>query len=275
MLFTGSMTGTSVQLVLQNLTSVERLSAKSKLYTLAVKKPSPEELERISRSAASHPSYNVVTYPLEPGQPPRFERTMMWQPGVSAAVPYVDPNTVAPHNDSSSGPSLHGQAFTSPPTRPEESVLPNSPKVEGLPDSSAMRTSAPENVSSNAVSQNGAPREKVTARDLQATKTFAILNMLEPGDNPWDLGSRYLNWKSVMGANAFDWFLPFRQSPCCNHEDPESHFELGPAVELLRARHHFVAARSPHPQRRRNFFSHRPSGKDLETGNGSESTSNK
>jgi len=269
------MTGTSVDLVLQNLTSVERLSAKTKLYTLAVKKPTPEELERISRFASSNPSYNVVTYPLEPGQPPRFERTMMRQPGTPDVVPYIDPNQVAQTPIPLSRPTLHGQAGTSPPLKPDESVAPRNPRLQEAPESSTMQTSAPETVPSAGVLENSSPRERITARDLQATKTFAILNMLEPGDNPWDLGSRYLNWKSVMGNNMFDWFFPFRQSPSCNHEDPESYFELGPAVESLRARHHFVTVTNPKPQHRRNRFIRQPPGKDLEAGNGSESTSNK
>jgi hypothetical protein len=44
-------------------------------------------------------------------------------------------------------------------------------------------------------------------RDLQASRTFAVLRMLESGDNPWDLGSLMLNWKTVMGDDVIDWFL--------------------------------------------------------------------
>jgi palmitoyltransferase len=77
-------------------------------------------------------------------------------------------------------------------------------------------------------------------RDLQATKTFAVLRMLEPGDNPWDLGSFLLNWKTVMGNHVIDWVLPIRRSPCCNHEESESHFSVGPWVDLLRVNYGFL-----------------------------------
>lgn len=53
---------------------------------------------------------------------------------------------------------------------------------------------------------------------------------LEEGTNPWDLGSSFLNFKTVMGTNLFDWILPIRRSPCCNHVSAEGHFPFGPAV---------------------------------------------
>jgi len=77
-------------------------------------------------------------------------------------------------------------------------------------------------------------------RDLQATRTFAVLRMLESGDNPWDLGSLMLNWKTVMGDDVIDWFLPIKRSPCCNHEQSESQFSVGPWVDLLRVKYGFL-----------------------------------
>jgi palmitoyltransferase len=77
-------------------------------------------------------------------------------------------------------------------------------------------------------------------RDLQASRTFAVLRMLESGDNPWDLGSLMLNWKTVMGDDVIDWFLPIKRSPCCNHEQSESQFSVGPWVDLLRVKYGFL-----------------------------------
>ncbi|PNS19059.1 hypothetical protein CAC42_1795 [Sphaceloma murrayae] len=62
-------------------------------------------------------------------------------------------------------------------------------------------------------------------------ETFAIL-CTPPGLNPWNLGAGG-NWKSVMGERWYDWFLPIKMSPCCNHENLESMYPLGPAFQEL------------------------------------------
>lgn len=64
-------------------------------------------------------------------------------------------------------------------------------------------------------------------------RTFAILRT-HPGMNPWNLGA-YKNFKSIMGDHWYDWFLPLRHSPCCNHDRGDSMYELGPDVEQLKA----------------------------------------
>jgi palmitoyltransferase len=87
---------------------------------------------------------------------------------------------------------------------------------------------------------NERPTETLSARDLQATRTFAILKMLRPGDNPWELGSARLNLETVMGRSIVDWLLPIRRSPCCNHENAESQFRVGPKVDFLRASCYFI-----------------------------------
>lgn len=61
---------------------------------------------------------------------------------------------------------------------------------------------------------------------------FAIVKT-EMGDNPWDLGSYFANFKSVMGSNVLDWLLPLRMSPCCAYNDE---YPMGPAVDRLRER---------------------------------------
>jgi palmitoyltransferase len=63
-------------------------------------------------------------------------------------------------------------------------------------------------------------------------RTFAILKT-RPGENPWDLGM-YQNFKSVMGDRWWDWFLPIRYSPSCNHDRADSAFPLGTVVDRMR-----------------------------------------
>ena len=33
------------------------------------------------------------------------------------------------------------------------------------------------------------------------------------GENPWDLGSKSANWKSLMGEKPLDWILPLKLPP--------------------------------------------------------------
>ena len=63
------------------------------------------------------------------------------------------------------------------------------------------------------------------------TKTFAILHS-KPGENPWDLGL-VKNFKTVMGENWYDWILPIKHSPCCNHDRGDTQFPIGPVVERI------------------------------------------
>ena len=66
-----------------------------------------------------------------------------------------------------------------------------------------------------------------------AIKTFAILHT-KPGENPFDLGP-YQNFKAVMGDHWYDWLLPIRSSPCCNHDRRDGQFAMGPVVQRIRA----------------------------------------
>lgn len=66
-----------------------------------------------------------------------------------------------------------------------------------------------------------------------AIKTFAILHT-KPGENPFDLGP-YQNFKTVMGDHWYDWLLPIRCSPCCNHDRIDGQFAMGPVVQRMRA----------------------------------------
>ena len=63
-------------------------------------------------------------------------------------------------------------------------------------------------------------------------RTFAILHT-KPGENPFDLGL-FNNLKSVMGDHWYDWFFPFRRSPCCDHDRQEGQFAMGPVIDRIR-----------------------------------------
>jgi palmitoyltransferase len=63
-------------------------------------------------------------------------------------------------------------------------------------------------------------------------RTFAILQ-LPPGLNPWNLGSAYTNFTAVFGTTIFDWLLPLKCSPCCDHSSDISEYPLGPEFELM------------------------------------------
>lgn len=72
-----------------------------------------------------------------------------------------------------------------------------------------------------------------TEQATGAVKTFAILHT-KPGENPFDVGP-YQNFKAVMGDHWYDWLLPIRRSPCCNHDRRDGQFAMGPVVQRMRA----------------------------------------
>ncbi|KAL8843342.1 MAG: hypothetical protein Q9170_000200 [Blastenia crenularia] len=86
-------------------------------------------------------------------------------------------------------------------------------------------------------------------------RTFAILHS-RPGENPWDLGP-FRNFKSVMGDQWYDWFLPIKHSPCARHDRLDSEFETGPVVERMKREAGIVPSiysepeEKPHRHRRR------------------------
>jgi palmitoyltransferase len=82
------------------------------------------------------------------------------------------------------------------------------------------------------------PDATSSPRDETAAHTFAIVRT-EPDENPWDLGT-WRNFKSVMGNNVFEWLLPIRHSPCCNHDSMVSDYEVGPLIQELRKRFHLL-----------------------------------
>ena len=65
-----------------------------------------------------------------------------------------------------------------------------------------------------------------------AIKTYALVHT-KPGENPFDLGL-YQNLKSVMGDHWYDFLLPIKHSPCCNHDRKDGQFAFGPVVQRMR-----------------------------------------
>jgi palmitoyltransferase len=242
------MVGSSVTMAMANYTQVEQLGLKQRVYTLAVLKPPAEAINLINRYAASNISYPQITYPLEPGslvipgqrpgeEPRRYsERLAESCPGSSPArMPNLMP--------------VEDQSTQTGSTRPESQALQQgksdyhqsqAPVVD--PEKKATQLNPQPSAEHQRTNPYSPKRgESFSKRDQQAKRTFAILTT-NPGDNPWDLESRLLNFKTVMGTKAWDWFLPIRESPCCNHEHSESRYALGPTVDLLKAKVYFKSA---------------------------------
>ncbi|KAI1104544.1 zf-DHHC-domain-containing protein [Jackrogersella minutella] len=165
-LFTFLMTVTSVRYIVLNMTNVDMLGSRSKVYQLAV---------RVPRGTESTDRYSVVTYPL-----PKSGEVVNGRPNGTARSRTID----------SRGPSPQ----------------PN--------------------------------RLSTAARDDLANRTFAILRT-DPGENPWDIGT-YQNWRNVMGTNIVDWILPFRRSPCVNHESHDGFYPMGKVLADVLARHNLT-----------------------------------
>lgn len=88
--------------------------------------------------------------------------------------------------------------------------------------------------------------ETSTPQSSSSKRRFLILHS-KPGENPWHLGT-FSNFKSVMGAHWYDWFVPLRHSPCRDHSRGESQFELGEVVERMRADAGLIPPRDPSPK---------------------------
>lgn len=242
------MTGTSIDLAMKNLTQVEKLSSKTRTHVVAVLKPTPEQLTRVSTSKLSNLTYPEITYPLRNGQPTFPKHALSTVPSrisdnsallnVNSEVnqrktPFTGPTAALEDLSSVRVSDLHPDL---PPTSLQNDQLTDPPgdHLEMTQKSSPLYSGR---------GNNEKPPEILSARDLKATRTFAILRMAQ-GENPWDLGSRYKNIETLMGTTIVDWAFPLRRSPCCSHEDPESHFSIGPSVDILKASVSFIEARN-------------------------------
>lgn len=244
---------TSAKLAINNLTLVEDINRLGKIHRLAILKPSPQRLAEISITSASTASYSEITYPLD--IPPPLE-------GTRVSRPYV--KTI--RHDRLSEPILLEDARR----MVGLTGVPNSTAIESVHENSHFRDSRSESLEAAIVDNSsitfsatpnietsttdelqppvGNPAQLNTNRDLKAVRTFAILETISPGDNPWDLGSPLLNWKTVMGDHFIDWFLPIKRSPCCNHDNTESHFAIGPTVDHIRASVGFISPSEVRPE---------------------------
>jgi palmitoyltransferase len=225
------MTGTSIDLAMNNLTQVEKLGSKTRTHVVAVLKPTPDQRLRVSPQQPQL-AYPEITYPLRFGQPPS-----------SGPMPYNVPQGGA-INEANPVLAQSEKPSTAPmePLGEPSSILPLNEAHGGGPPGKHFDPTNQLSALHSTTNNSEKPRGPLSARDLKASRTFAILRMAQ-GENPWDLGSRLLNLQTLMGTTVIDWFLPFRRSPCCNHEDPESHFAIGPSVDMLKASVSFIEAK--------------------------------
>jgi palmitoyltransferase len=243
------MCGTSVDLAIKNLTTVERLRAKSKVHILAIRKPHSSQTPGTGVARSYKAPYREITYPLDASL---FSSAS--GPRTLAAEEARDNNSA---QDDQSNPGTAQQDHVTQAEVPTTSRIDDSEQQTRYPvvANSEGHVSLPRPVTDatnrdgHQTMEGGARQLEqsraqpfphgASARDLQASRTFAIVHTLEPGDNPWDLGSAILNLNTVMGNNILEWFLP-TASPCSNHESTESQFALGPAVKRLRAEYGLV-----------------------------------
>lgn len=274
-LFTFGMTVTSISLAMDNYTQVERIGAKQAVHILAVLKPSRIEPHPGTNEPVLQPYYKEITYPLDAGVPPNadyyqpagmprikiFSHTRQSQSIANSGLPRLEDignASAAPAHQLEGSPPNGGFSVTEHPIDCQDPSPPMK-RENGIPAQGAAPQEEP--IEPSESRPNPPMRERVTERDLQATRTFAILPMLQAGDNPWDLGSRLLNFKTVMGPGLLDWLLPIRRSPCCDHEDITSQYAIGPRVDELKSSVGFNPRRdsgTPHRRRRRKR-SHRTS----------------
>ena len=281
-LFTATMTITSIDLAANNLTQVEKLGANTREHILAVHMPNlgqPGYIKPIESSWYRQITYPLGS--ATPSKPPPNGHyssipdpamTMVDTHAASQSPGYFQ-NPVVRRLDgissSLSGTATGDQEVTHPSTtrpsawssmpKPEDSLtlqslgkssvrtadLPSPPVhalSSSLPGRLARHTGGPAQ-EIELTESRGMTGKSLSPRDFNATRTFGILRMPEPGSNPWDLGSGFLNLKTVLGTSIIDWLLPIRRSPCCNHEDPESQFLVGPAVDITRASYNFIETR--------------------------------
>lgn len=212
---------TSSRLACLNQTQVETLNAQTKVYNLCLHVP-----RHIVYSPETNPPYTEITYPL-----PLHDQDQLSAPQASSQIDNsVSRPEVAHLSPGENGYSAYFASVS--PTNPTQQTMFSKPEDQEVPPSTH-------------------PQEQTDDRDARAKRKFAVL-MTRTGDNPWDLGSYLRNWQTVMGSNVLDWFLPIKQSPCCQHDDPDSHFPLGPAVEDLKVAVGFISPdqRKPFPRTR-------------------------
>ncbi|RKF62443.1 Palmitoyltransferase PFA5 [Erysiphe neolycopersici] len=212
LLFSGGMSFHGIRLATSNMTQVERIGAKRRVYNLAAIVPPKENLTSKNNILQSLDHRSFITYPI----------VHNFEPMQSGML----------NNKALEETQAHREAFNSSlqnfyATGTKNSELNNISErnSDSFEMSLKVNTSqyGPSNLDSEETLPKNSPRQRLY-------RTFVILRTNE-GENPWNLGSRLLNWKTVMGNSIFDWFLPIHRSPCCNHDNQESQFEFGFAVD--------------------------------------------
>jgi len=212
---------TSGGMAARNVTQIESLNAKVKVYNIAVFKP-----PHLSRTNSSDPPYQEISYPFSIVS--QDENTEEHQ----------NPAMASPDRPEVDATQSAEEGHSTPSREAASSISPTSSQTATTSQSNSSPVPDP-NPNPNPLPQTQT-QQLPQPRDNQATRTFAILRT-NPGDNPWDLGSYLLNWQAVMGTRVIDWFLPLKRSPCCDHDGMESHFTVGPMVQDLKVAVGFVA----------------------------------
>ncbi|KAH7312009.1 DHHC palmitoyltransferase-domain-containing protein [Rhexocercosporidium sp. MPI-PUGE-AT-0058] len=253
--FTAGMAGSSIHSAMWNLTQIEYLGAKTRIYTMAVIKPSHDRLLQINPELASQPPYAEITYPLGAGIPTPGRSQERGVPPIktNSHAGQWRPSPIAPRLESGSQPT----SGVSP--SDIQTAIGSSHAPANFPIVPSAQQQSGSNLNSSAPATPGLPstrasmggHERLSDRDLSATRTFAILSMQKVNQNPWDLGSAMLNLRSVMGDSIIKWFLPTR-SPCCNHENTESYYAIGPYVKNARRAAGLIEEQTTQVPRRRS-----------------------
>ncbi|KAI6251254.1 Palmitoyltransferase pfa5 [Erysiphe necator] len=247
LLFSGGMSLHGIRLAVTNMTQVERIGAKKRVYNLAAIVPSVENLASENNILQYFGSQSFITYPLVNNIEQLTWPISSLNPSLSQRPLYLDKNQStsdysplpsqlgAFSNNASEGSQTRQQPICSDLINPSSlaGVKNNDLAIlnKGNPDllEKSIRANTSQSEGPNSDSEGTLAKNCLNQTNY---RTFVILRTNE-GENPWDLGSSLLNWKTVMGNSIIDWILPINRSPCCNHDSPESQFEFGYVVGNL------------------------------------------
>lgn len=233
-IFSFSMSGIALDFIFRNQTHVDNLQQKDTAYQVAIHVP---------RETPPTEHYGVITYPIPVPGEPMYAKYAKYASAIASGSAPAPGSVPLPAGDGAAAPISNpadpiGDEITAADPVPaaespfsDEAASPASPSMSGNDNSSADAPSAapPEGATSAAALT---PQQLQEARDLMATRTFAIVK-LRVGENPWNLGWR-ANFASVMGRWPWDWLLPLRQSPCAAFDSPESQYQFGEALKAAR-----------------------------------------
>ncbi|POS86719.1 hypothetical protein EPUL_002462 [Erysiphe pulchra] len=249
LLFSGGMSFHGIRLATSNMTQVERIGAKRRVYNFVAIVPPKENLTSKNNILQSLENRSFITYPIIHN----LEQLMWPKPTLNSSISQKALNLDISHaknirtseSDHVSQPRMlnnnaleesqtHREVLSSSLQKSSIATIENenselnniyerNPDFLEMPLKDNTSQSGPPNSDSEETLPKNVPHQRLY-------RTFVILKTNE-GENPWDLGSRLLNWKTVMGNNILDWFLPIHRSPCCNHDNPESQFDFGFAID--------------------------------------------